>query len=107
MDKFDTLPFRIESLNLQNYYLWADEVGIFLRWKRLSKYINGGTGRPSKDPSKEQEVYLRKSDMVLAFVMVTIDQWFKASVIRLWGPKIAWVALEKTYQIVSEAPIDA
>lgn len=80
---------------------------ILLRGKGLWRFVDGTKAKPSEDFVREMETFSRKSDIAIAYILMTIDQACKASVIRLRYPRDVWNTLMKSYQIVSKASIDA
>ena len=105
VDKNDFGCIQIEHLNADNYYIWSNDIEVFLRGKRLWKYAEGSISTPTE--SAELAQFEREGDMCLAYLLMTIEQSCKFAVIRMRSPSDVWKTLHATYQTVSESLIDA
>ena len=104
-DKLDSSFFRIDRLGPQNYYLWSNEMEIMLRGKGIWKHVEGSAVTPTDEA--KLATHERNQVLALANIMMSINPARKASVLRLGHPKEVWKTLKVTYQMVSEASIDA
>ena len=96
---------QIQPLTAENYYVWSNDIEVFLRGKGLWSHAVG-TARSPTDPT-QVEKYERGKDMCLAYLLMTIEQSCKFAVIGLRDPKEVWDNLKETYQKVSESLIDS
>lgn len=104
-DTVDTSRYQVERLNATNYFLWSRKIELVLRGKGLWGFISGDEDEPTTETEKAK--YLRRKDMALSNLLLTIEDACSASVIDLREPKAVWEELKTIYQAVSTASVDS
>lgn len=100
---FDVSRFSVALLNTGNYFLWTNNVYVFLCGKCIWEFVDGTTRPPRSDT--EMKMYSRKSDMELATTLMTICASCKASVIKFRDRVKFWDKLLIIFHTVSESKI--
>ena len=101
-DRKGSLRVRVAPLNSGNYFMWSNDLEIYLRGKGLWTYVGSETSSDVRDSESPQ-----KRDVALAYIMMSITPSCKAAVMMCREPREVWRKLKKLYQSVSEASIDA
>lgn len=69
---------KVESLKGTNYHPWSNKMEVVLRGKDIWKY-----GDPRIDTKATEYTSGHKSDIALAYLLMSIDKSCKLSVIRM------------------------
>lgn len=92
------------KLKAENYYLWSIEIEVLLRGKGVWIHVDPNC---STVASQTDETDLQRSNLALAYILMSIDRSCKSSVMKLRNPREVCNTLKRTYQSVAEAAIDA
>ena len=106
-DKVDTSRYHIQPLSSENYYMWSNKVEIVLRGKGLWNIVTGEELPPTSDNADALQKYMRRRDVAVTNLLLSIEDSCSATVINLRDPAEIWDRLKQMFKSTSEARIDA
>lgn len=124
------MKFNIEPLKADNFFAWSNDVEVMLKGEDLWTYIKTpldnalmsrtDCGGLTDDQVREENMArslhgtvdehrkkAQEKDLVLAYILTSIDKSCKEMVRKVTCPAEAWAILKATFSAVSESSFDA
>ena len=101
----DTSRYRFPALTADNYFIWSHKLEVVLLGKGFWGIIEGTEQEP--EAIAEKAMFIRRRDMALTNILLTIDDTCNAAFITLRDPRQVWDKLASMYKKVLDARIDA
>ena len=104
-ETIDINRYRIKPLKSESYYVWAWKMKLILKGKGLWQIVTGVEREP--EAISEKRKFLLRKDLALKMILLAISESCCAPVVNIEDPKNAWEKLQKTYESMSKAHMDA